>query len=918
MGRGTSSTQSEENNKIITHLHHLIRSAGLSNYLLRVDFIALLFLMRRFEEELNSQKDDYIGKIFYDDYDKFRFSRFIEIGDSEELQNFINNQAIPFYRKLTQIVHYPSKKKPSPYEVNFYKYTEIFFREASIQKLKSGRLFEIISYVADIERENILSDDFLGDIIESAFEHQGGAERKELGLHRTPRHIRELMVELVDPKVHHRIYDPACGTAGFLISAKNYIQKKTSLSKLPMAEYQKFYFEGLGGCEQDIFIHRFAMVVALTHGMNPLAIKEGDSLGIFDYSRDRESYDMIITNPPFGGKKNQDHYTNLWTLNPSETTVLFLKLMYELLKIDGMCATVVSEGMNTWDDGPSIEMRRILVEDCNLLAVISLPQGVFQSPKAGLGPKTSIYVFKKGDKTEKIWFYQITNDGFSNGVKRKLIEGSQIPDLLDKWKKGKVEAENSFLIPKSKVIESGIYNLSIGNYVSGISPYTIENYISRSKGLQKKYENNTDILKFLKLIQRTDWRLKDNVELVDKEARNLLKRGPAQEIKELIESILQRGHEYPLANLGKLIKEKKQRIRKNEYKNDIDIVDKISFSDGKIHLRKSRETGMDLCIAELNDLIVSKINFHQGAVAINSIGRICCSTHYSVYDINEDEIDPEYLLLVLRSPVFLNKVCGAKSEGIKNESGSEFISEFEFPLPPRELQQEIVSTVKKEKLVIDSAKNIEKSFFIDFNYDHNEKLVPLGDAVVDTKNGWSPNCNGGPQAVLSIGCLRNGRIDFSQVKYTDEYKQDVEKYYVKEGDFFYSRGNTKELVALAAIACEVPPNVVFPDLLTKVELDKSKILPEYAVYLFNSNLGRRYFGVVPEGASPSMVKVSQEYMKKFMVPYFGNIEKQKEIVQQINKQIKALEGVALLRFDAEQRIDRILDKIWSKEQGGCQ
>jgi len=342
------------------------------------------------------------------------------------------------------------------------------------------------------------------------------------------------------------------------------------------------------------------------------------------------------------------------------------------------------------------------------------------------------------------------------------------------------------------------------------------------------------------------------------------------------------------------------------------FVNKISFSDGKIYLRESRETGMDLYIADLNDLIVSKINFHQGALAINSIGRLCCSTHYSVYDINKDGIDPEYLLLVLRSPIFLSKVCGAKSEGIKNESGAEFIAEFDLPLPPRDLQQEIVSTIKKERLVIESARNIENSFFVDFDYDHNEKLIPLEDAVVNTKNGWSPNCNGGSQAVLSIGCLRNGRIDFSQVKYTDEYKQHVEKYYVKEGDFFYSRGNTKELVALAAIAYNVPPNIVFPDLLTKVEFDKSKILPEYAVYLFNSKLGRKYFGVVPEGSSPTMVKVSQEYMKKFMVPYFGNIEKQKEIIQQIDKQMKALEGIALLKREAIQRIGNILNKIWGQ------
>jgi len=910
MGRGTSSTQTEKNNKIITHLHHLIRAAGLSNYLLRVDFIAILFVMRRFEESLDAHRDTYIGKIFYDDYDRFRFSRFTEIGDSEELQSFINNQAIPFYRKLTQIVQYPPNKKPSAYEVNFYKYIEIFFREASIQKLKSGRLFEIVSYVAGIEKNNILSDDFLGDIIESAFEHQGGAEKKELGLFRTPRHIRELMVSLLDPKVGHRIHDPACGTAGFLISAKNYIQQNTNLSELPLSEYQKFYFEGLSGCEQDVFIHRFAMVVALTHGMNPLAIKEGDSLGVFDYARDRESYDIIITNPPFGGKKNQDHYTNLWTLNPNETTVLFLKLMYELLKVGGRCASVVSEGMNMWNDGPSVEMRRMLVEDCNLLAVISLPQGVFQSPKGGVGPKTSIYVFEKGGKTDKVWFYQISNDGFSMGTKRRPINGSQIPDLIRRWKQGRIEGNNCFLIPKSKIVESGTYTLNIGYYLSGISMHAITNFVHRAEEFKSKYSQNSSIRKFLQLLSRIDWRFKDNVALVDKEARQLLSESLPDDFRKLVEDILQRGHHYPLTKIGKLIEEKKEKIKKDDYKGNLDIINKISFSDGLIHLREERRTGMDLYVVEPNDLIVSKINFHQGAIAINKNAKIACSTHYSVYSINEDEVIPDYLILLLRSKFFLKKVCEAKSKGIKNEAGVEFISDFKIPLPSKDVQEEIVARIKKQTDIINAAKTIEQSYAVDLVLNGSEPLTPIGEAVISTRNGWSPVCDGGEQAVLSLSCFQNGRIDFTQTKYTSETIPNIEKYYVKEGDFFYSRGNTKELVALAAVARNVKDKVVYPDLLTRVEFDTKKILPEFAVYLFNSNIGRKYFGVVPEGASPSMVKVSQDYMRNFKVPYMGDINKQRGIIEKFDSQMQALSNLTLLKKDAEEKINMILLMIW--------
>ncbi len=191
-----------------------------------------------------------------------------------------------------------------------------------------------------------------------------------------------------------------------------------------------------------------------------------------------------------------------------------------------------------------------------------------------------------------------------------------------------------------------------------------------------------------------------------------------------------------------------------------------------------------------------------------------------------------------------------------------------------------------------------------------EELKPLGDAVIETKNGWSPKCEGGDTPVLTLSCLKRGQVDLSEIKYTSENRRDIDRFYVKRGDFFYSRGNTIELVALAGVAEEVDRNVVFSDLLTRVEFDEMLIKKKYAVVLFNSDFGRKYFGRVPYGASPSMVKVSQDYMAAFPVPFMGQIDKQEKIIADYEIQMKRLAGIDELVAEAKLQIETSLDTIW--------
>lgn len=166
---------------------------------------------------------------------------------------------------------------------------------------------------------------------------------------------------------------------------------------------------------------------------------------------------------------------------------------------------------------------------------------------------------------------------------------------------------------------------------------------------------------------------------------------------------------YQLVKLRKIIKPIKRKIKKVDYDGKLPLVSKIVFSTGEIVFRDERKTGMDLLIVEKGDLLVSNINFHQGAVAYNNIGDFACSTHYQTYTINSNLILPQYLITVLRSDTFINIVSGIKANGIKNESGYNFIGDFDIPLPPISEQQALLDKYNEDMKKADEAENQSKT-----------------------------------------------------------------------------------------------------------------------------------------------------------------------------------------------------------------
>ena len=288
------------------------------------------------------------------------------------------------------------------------------------------------------------------------------------------------MTALVEPTFVDTLFDPACGTGGFLFDAFEFVMRRVDPTRewpgekahSELADWFDKYFEnnkiecpsieqtiqfyrsGVTGVEYLGMIRKMAAINFYIRGLNPANIEQGDSLARYNPVIDHESKSAILANPPFGAQRDQEAYPDVWQeySKESETTILFVKLMFEHLKQGGRCAVVVSEGFHTWDQFSAKALRKMLLDEAQLKAIISLPQGVFVS-KNGQGPKTSILVFEKGGKTDWTWFYKVNNDGYTMGTNRKDQKGNQLVECLTLWrdyvKQGKQppESKNQFCIP---------------------------------------------------------------------------------------------------------------------------------------------------------------------------------------------------------------------------------------------------------------------------------------------------------------------------------------------------------------------------------------------------------------------------------------------------------------------------------------
>ena len=288
------------------------------------------------------------------------------------------------------------------------------------------------------------------------------------GQFRTPRHIIKMMVELMDPRADEIICDPACGTAGFLVEASDYLKKhrkgEVLFDRRGKDHYMNHMFHGF---DMDRTMLRIGAMNMMSHGVENPFIEYRDSLS--DQNPDKDAYSLILANPPFKGSLDYDIVSAdlIKTCKTKKTELLFLALFLRMLKVGGRCACIVPDGVLFGSSKAHQAIRQQLVEQNRLEAVISMPSGVFK-PYAGVS--TGILIFTKTGHggTDKVWFYDMQADGRSLDDKRTLVAENDIPDIVTRFHDLAAEAdrkrtEKSFLVPKAEIAANG-YDLSINKY----------------------------------------------------------------------------------------------------------------------------------------------------------------------------------------------------------------------------------------------------------------------------------------------------------------------------------------------------------------------------------------------------------------------------------------------------------------------
>ena len=389
-------------------------------------------------------------------YEELRWKNFKNL-NSLDLARRIKNYVIPFIRD-------PENKSVGRFASYAKKYTFGFDD-------KERLLTSVVDKLSAPEF-NFTNTDIMGDV----YEYMCGSGIS--GQYRTPRHIIDMAVEMMKPRLGEKIIDPAMGTAGFLIEAAKYI-KQHNKNELMNVQNSKLFSEGMFfGCDNDPNMARIGYMNCILHGIKDPDIMMDSLLESENASKYVGKFDLVLANPPFSGSlvESATNGKILSITKTKKTELLFVALMDMLLKPGGRCMTIVPDGVLFGSDNAHKQLRVELIDKQKLIGVVSMPGGIFSasskkgSASKGAAVKTSFLIFEKTGKggTDYVWFYNMTNDGFSLDVKRSPIEGSNIPDVIERFnhldeEMNRGREEVSFMVPVQEIRDNG-YDLTINKY----------------------------------------------------------------------------------------------------------------------------------------------------------------------------------------------------------------------------------------------------------------------------------------------------------------------------------------------------------------------------------------------------------------------------------------------------------------------
>jgi len=440
-------------------------SGGISNPLQAIEQISYLIFMKRLEnEDIRKEKDSQLTEesftSIFEGNNDCRWSVWTQYS-ADKIIDHVRDKVFLFMRNLGE-------------ENSLYKK---YMKDSNFTIPTASLLLEAVKIIDSmhIKEQN---RDAQGDLYEYLLSELKTAGKN--GQFRSPRHIIKMMVEIADPKFGDIILDPACGTAGFLVTAYEHLLKNNTSKDLIKTDEEgnKYNFKAdklspqqkqileestLYGLDIDPVMTRVSLMNLMMHGITKPNIEQKNTLS--KTYQQNEHFDLILANPPFKGSIDMSELSDEFRTETKKTELLFLELMYNSLNHSGRCAVIVPDGVLFGNSKAHKAIRQLLLERCSLDAVISMPSGVFK-PYAGVS--TAVLFFTKGQSTKKVWFYEMENDGFSLDDKRTKIDKNDIPDIIEKFKKRdkgeyKDRKAKCFFVPIEEIKENN-YDLSISKY----------------------------------------------------------------------------------------------------------------------------------------------------------------------------------------------------------------------------------------------------------------------------------------------------------------------------------------------------------------------------------------------------------------------------------------------------------------------
>ena len=344
-------------------------------------------------------------------------------------------------------------------------------RDAAYAKYLKDALFlvpsaRVLTRVVDaLDSLDMNNKDIMGDVYEVLLSQM--AQSGKNGQFRTPRHIIKMIVELAKPTLNDTICDPAMGSAGFLCSAVQYLQDNYATELMNTENKKKFSTTMFTGFDTDQTMLRIGAMNMMLHGVEEPSISWHDSLSEDNICKDE--FSLILANPPFAGSLDKESISKdlLITTNTGKTELLFLSLFVRMLKIGGRCASIVPNGVLSNNSNAHLAIRKEIVENQRLEAVISMPSGVFL-PYSGVS--TAILIFTKTNHggTDKVWFYNMKADGLSLDPARLPVKDNDIPDVIRRFnnlqdEEDRERTEQSFFVSKQEIVDND-YTFSFVRY----------------------------------------------------------------------------------------------------------------------------------------------------------------------------------------------------------------------------------------------------------------------------------------------------------------------------------------------------------------------------------------------------------------------------------------------------------------------